>query len=287
MAQTTTHQPALASGEFTIGGDLPIRRLGFGAMRITGPGIWGDPVNRDEALAVLKRAIELGINLIDTADSYGPNTSEQLIAEALYPYPKDLVIATKGGHLRRGPGDWYTDGRPESLRKALDGSLKRLRLERIDLYQFHRPDPPTPFEESVGALADFQKEGKIRHIGLSNVSVKQLESAQKIGSIVSVQNHYHVESRSSEDVLKACEKANIAFIPYAPLATDVTRFGKKLAQVAEKRGATAAQIALAWLLQHSAVMLPIPGTSTLKHLEENTAAAEIKLTEEELASLSQ
>ncbi len=285
MAQSTSHQPALASGEFVIGGDMPVRRMGFGAMRITGPGIWGYPTNRDEAIAVLKLCIELGINLIDTADAYGPDTSEMLIAEALYPYPKDLVIATKGGHMRRGPGNWYTDGRPEHLREALDGSLKRLKLERIDLYQFHRPDPAVPFEESVGAVAEMQKAGKVRHIGLSNVSVAQLESAQKIAPIATVQNHYHVDSRSSEDVLNACEKANIGFMPYAPLAADVSRFGKKMEEVAKKHGATVAQIALAWLLQHSPVNLPIPGTSTLKHLEENTAASEIKLTDEELALL--
>jgi len=259
-------------------GDMPVRRMGFGAMRITGPGIWGEPADRNEALAVLKRCIELGINLIDTADSYGP--SEDLIAEALYPYPTGLVIATKGGHTRSGPDKWATDGRPEYLRKALEGSLKRLKLEQIDLYQFHRPDPPTPFEESVGALADMQKEGKIRHIGLSNVSVAQLESAQKIAPIISVQNYYHVTGRQSEDVLKACEKANIGFIPYAPLAGDVS----KLEKIAKNHNATIFQIGLAWLLQHSPVMLPIPGTGTLKHLEENTAASEIKLTDAEMAS---
>lgn len=282
MVQATSQQPARASGEFILG-DMPVRRMGFGAMRITGPGIWGEPPNRGEAIAVLKRCIELGINLIDTADSYGP--SEDLIAEALYPYPNDLVIATKGGHTRGGPDIWATDGRPEYLRKALEGSLKRLKLERIDLYQFHRPDPPTPFEDSVGALADMQKEGKIRHIGLSNVSVAQLASARKIAPIVSVQNYYHVSGRNSEDVLKACEAASIGFLPYAPLATDVDRISAKLDKIAKNHHATVAQIALAWLLQHSPAMLPIPGTSTLKHLEENTAASEIKLTAEELASL--
>jgi pyridoxine 4-dehydrogenase len=282
MAQPTTHQPALVSGEFSIGGDMPVRRMGFGAMRITGPGIWGDPTNRPEALAVLKRCLDLGINLIDTADAYGP--SEDLIAEALYPYPKDLVIATKGGHMRRGPDQWYVDGRPEHLREAIDGSLKRLKLERIDLYQFHRPDPTVPFEESVGAVADLQKEGKVRHIGLSNVSVAQLRSAQKLAPIATVQNYYHITGRDSEDVLKACEQDSIGFMPYAPLAADVDNFGDKLDQIAKNHNATVAQVALAWLLQHSPVMLPIPGTSTLKHLEENTAASEIKLTDEELAS---
>jgi aryl-alcohol dehydrogenase-like predicted oxidoreductase len=285
MAQSTNWQPALSSGEFTIGSDMPVRRMGFGAMRITGPGIWGEPTNREEALAVLKRAIELGINFIDTADSYGPNTSEQLIAEALYPYPKDLVIATKGGHKRGGPDNWYTDGRPEHLREALDGSLRRLKLERIDLYQFHRPDPAVPFEESVGAVADLQQEGKIRHVGLSNVSVAQLESAQKIVPIVTVQNRYNLTDRTSEDVLKACEKANIGFIPWYPLGAHTARLGDKLDQIAKSHNATTAQIVLAWLLHHSPVMLPIPGTSTLKHLEENTSAAEIKLTDEELAAL--
>ena len=286
MTKFATALPVAASGEFTLGGDMTVRRLGFGAMRITGPGIWGEPVRRDEALAVLRRAVELGTNFIDTADSYGPNTSESLIAEALYPYPKGLVIATKGGHMRGGPDNWYTDGRPEHLREALEGSLKRLKLDQIDLYQFHRPDPKVPFEDSVGAVADLQKAGKIRHVGLSNVNVEQLTSAQKITRIVSVQNSYNQGHRESEAVLEACTEQGIAFIPYFPLARgDFAKTDGKFGQIARHHNATPGQLALAWLLHRSPVMVPIPGTSSLAHLEENIAAAEMTLNIEEFATL--
>lgn len=286
MTNTATERVAEASGTFNLGGDLPVHRLGFGAMRITGKGIWGEPRDHDEAIAVLKRAIELGINLIDTADAYGPEVSERLIAEALYPYPEGLVIATKGGLTRSGPDQWHPNGRPEYLRQALEGSLQRLRLDRIDLYQFHRPDPGVPFEESVGTLADLQKQGKIRHVGLSNVTVDQLHTAQRIVPIVSVQNRYNLTDRESEDVLEACEEQNIGFVPWFPLATgDLAKEGGPLDRIAEAHNATPSQIALAWLLQRSPVMLPIPGTSSVKHLEENTSAARIKLSPEEFEEL--
>jgi aryl-alcohol dehydrogenase-like predicted oxidoreductase len=255
-------------------------------MRITGQGIWGPPRDHDEAIRVLRRAVELGVNLIDTADSYGPNVSEELIAEALYPYPEGLVIATKGGQLRPGPGQWTPNGRPEHLRQALEGSLRRLRVDRIDLYQLHRPDPKVPFEESVGTLADMQKEGKIRHIGLSNVSTEQLARAQRIVSIVSVQNRYNLADRSSEAVLQTCERQQIGFIPWAPLAVDdASKAGRVLQQIAPQHGASPTQMALAWLLHHSPVMLPIPGTSSVDHLENNLAAARIKLSQEEMEQL--
>lgn len=287
MTKFMTRQPVAASGEFTLGDDLTVRRLGFGAMRITGPGIWGQPTNYDEAIAVLRRAVELGTNLIDTADSYGPEVSEELIAEALYPYPKDLVIATKGGHLRGGPNMWSVDGRPESLRKALEGSLKRLKLDRIDVYQFHRPDPKVPFEESVGALAELRTEGKIRHAALSNVDADQLARAQKIVPIVSVQNSYNIGHRASEDLIDICAEQGIGFIPYFPLAMgELSKTGGKLDYIAHQHHATPGQIALAWLLHRSQAMLPIPGTSSLAHLEENIAAAEIKLTNEEFNALN-
>jgi aryl-alcohol dehydrogenase-like predicted oxidoreductase len=268
--------------EFDIAGELPVRRLGFGAMRITGEGVWGDPPDRDAAKALLRRAVELGTTLIDTADSYGPNVSETLIAEALHPYRFGIVIATKGGLLRGGPGNWYPNGRPEHLRSALDGSLKRLKLERIDLYQLHKPDPEVPFEDSVGALAELQKAGKIRHVGLSNVSVQQLTAAQKIVPIVSVQNRYNLTDRSSEDVLEACERANIGFIPWFPLEKGaLAQPGGALEVVASEVGATASQVALAWLLGRSRVMLPIPGTASIAHLEENTRAQGVKLSQEQ------
>jgi pyridoxine 4-dehydrogenase len=286
MTVTTSEQIAAASGTFQLGGGLPVYRLGFGAMRITGNGIWGEPRDRDEAIAVLKRTPELGINLIDTADAYGPEVSEQLIAEALYPYPEGLVIATKGGQTRPGPNRWTPDGRPKHLREALEGSLRRLRLERIDLYQLHRPDPKVPFGESVGTLADMRKEGKIRHVGLSNVSVEQLNAAQKIVPIASVQNRYNLDDRSSEGVLEACETNGIGFIPWAPIDAGSAASDQRLRRVAEAQGATPAQIALAWLLMRSPVMLPIPGTSSRKHLEENTQAVQIELTDEEFASLN-
>lgn len=272
---------AAAAGTFTLGSDLTVNRMGFGAMRLTGKGIWGEPKDESEAKAVLRRAIELSVNFIDTADAYGPDVSERLIGEALYPYPQGVIIATKGGQMRGGPDNWYPNGRPEHLREAIEGSLQRLRLERIDLYQLHRPDPQVPFEDSVGTLADLRKEGKIRHVGLSNVTVDQLNRARAIVPIVSVQNRYNLDDRSSEDVLKACERESIAFIPWAPLGAKTAT----LERVASAHDATVNQIALAWLLQHSPVMLPIPGTSSVAHLEENIAAASIKLSGEEIRSL--
>jgi aryl-alcohol dehydrogenase-like predicted oxidoreductase len=288
--QHTTDRPAEASGTLTIGGDLQVYRLGFGSMRLTGDGIWGPPANKQEAIAVLHRALELGINLIDTADSYGPEVSEELIAEALYPYPKGLVIATKGGLLRTGPGQWPQDGSPQHLREALESSLKRLRLDTIDIYQFHRPDPKVPFEDSVGTIADMQKEGKIRHVGLSNVTVEELATAQKIVPIVTVQNHYNLSQRKSErmneqqseEMIDVCARQSIGFIPWNPLSTgNLTRSGGPLDRIAEQRKAKPSQIALAWLLMRSSTMLPIPGTSSVQHLEENVQGATLKLTQEE------
>jgi len=270
---------------FTLG-DLPVRRLGFGAMRITGPGIWGDPADRDEAIAVLRRAVELGVNLIDTADSYGPGVSEQLIAEALHPYPDDVVIATKGGLLRDGPHRWRPDGRPEHLRTVCDESLQRLRLEQIPLYQFHRPDPRVPFEDSVGALVELQREGKIRHIGLSNVTVAELDRALALTPVVSVQNRYSPVDRRSDDVLARCEDASIGFVPWAPLESGGIGDQGELERVAAAHDATPHQVAIAWLLARSPAMLPIPGTGSIAHLEENMAAASIELSTDELARLS-
>ena len=267
-------------------GDLTVNRLGFGAMRVCGPNIWGPPRDRANALRVLRRAIELGMNFYDTADSYGPDVDEELIAEALHPYPKDLVIATKGGLLRPRPGAWDPDGRPEHLKRALDGSLKRLKLERIDLYQLHAPDQKVPFADSMGALADGQRAGKIRHVGVSNVSVKQLEEARKICPIVSVQNRYNLEDRSSEDVLKACERLGIAFLPWFPLGAGEALKKERTKSIARQHKATAAQVALAWLLAKSPVMLPIPGTADLKHLEDNAAAAGLQLSADDLKTLS-
>jgi pyridoxine 4-dehydrogenase len=294
--QHPTQRPVTESGTFTIGGDLKVYRLGFGAMRLTGPGIWGPPANKQEAIAVLHRALDLAINLIDTADSYGPEVSENLIAEALYPYPKDLVIATKGGLVRPGPSQWVPDGRPEHLREALEGSLRRLRLDHIDLYQFHRPDPKVPFEESVGEFARMRQEGKIRHVGLSNVTIDQLARAQKIVPIVTVQNRYNLANRESEQMTAAeseamvdiCARQGIGFIPWFPLATgELARQGGLLDQIAGRYNAKPSQIALAWLLQRSSTMLPIPGTSSVKHLEENVLGATIKLTQEEFDALNQ
>lgn len=281
-----TERPAAASGTFRIGGDLPVHRLGFGAMRITGPGVWGEPADRDEAIRVLRRAVELGVTLIDTADSYGPFVSEDLIAEALHPYPDDLVIATKGGFTRHGPNIWEPLGRPEYLRQCVEMSLRRLRLERIDLYQLHRIDPKVPLEEQLGVLRDMQSEGKIRHIGLSEVSVAELEEARKIVEIATVQNLYNLTSRQHEPVLEHCERHGIGFIPWFPLATGrLAEAGGTLAQVASRHEATPAQIALAWLLHRSPVMLPIPGTSKVAHLDENLAAATISLTDDKVAQL--
>jgi aryl-alcohol dehydrogenase-like predicted oxidoreductase len=270
-----------------LGGDLTVNRLGFGAMRITGDGIWGDPPDREAAHRVLRRAVELGVNLIDTAESYGPEVSENLIAEALHPYPESLVIATKGGLMRPGPGQWTPDCRPERLREACDGSLRRLRLERIDLYQLHTVDPSVPFEESVGILAELRQEGKVRHVGLSNVDVEQLERAQEIVPIVSVQNRYSLADRHHEDVLDACERTGLAFIPWFPLAVgELAKAGGRLDSVAAAHEATPAQVALAWLLQRSPAMAPIPGTSSIAHLEENMGAAALRLADDELAALA-
>jgi pyridoxine 4-dehydrogenase len=294
--QMRQQRPAEAAGRLTIGGDLEVYRLGFGAMRITGLGIWGPPADKQEALAVLRCALDLGINLIDTADSYGPEVSESLIAEALYPYPPDLVIATKGGLVRPGPGQWVPDGRPEHLRQALEGSLRRLRVEQIDIYQFHRPDPKVLFEESVEALAQMQKEGKIRHVGLSNVTLDELARAQKIVPIVSVQNHYNLASGESERMtaaesevmIDACANQGIAFFPWAPLTAGMlARTGSPLSGIAQRHGVTPGQIALAWLLRRSPTMLPIPGTSSVQHLEENVQGATTHLTDEEISAITQ
>jgi pyridoxine 4-dehydrogenase len=267
-------------------GDHRVRRLGFGAMRITGRGIWGPPEDHDQAIAVLRRAVELGVNLIDTADSYGPEVSENLIAEALHPYPDDLLIATKGGFIRTGPNRWTPDGRPEHLREACEGSLRRLRLDAIELYQLHRPDPKVPYEVSVGALKKLQDEGKIRHIGVSNVAVDQLEVARAIVDVVSVQNRFNLVDRSSEDVLRRSEEYGTVFFPWYPLAAgDLAKSGGPVDQIASQRGATPGQVALAWLRGRSPVLLPIPGTSHVAHLEENLAAASLSLTDAELAQL--
>ena len=267
-------------------GDRRVRRLGFGAMRITGPGILGPPSDHDGALAVLRRALELGVNLIDTADSYGPHVSEELIAEALYPYPQDLLIATKGGLTRTGPGPWPPDGSPEHLREACEGSLRRLRLDTIELYQQHRPDPKVPYERSIVALKELQDEGKIRHIGVSNVSVDQLETAREIVEVVSVQNRFNLSDRHSEDVLERCEERGIAFFPWAPIAMgELAEAGGPLDRIASEHDATPGQVALAWLLARSAAIVPIPGTSSVEHLEENLEAAKVQLTADELAEL--
>ena len=272
------HSLVKSAGEFLIGDDLRITRLGFGAMRITGDGIWGGPSNRAEAVRVLRRAIELGINFIDTADSYGPGVSEEIIAEALYPYPSGLVIATKGGFMRPGPNQWVENGKPQHMRSACEGSLRRLRLDRIDLYQLHRIDPKVPAEEQLGALKDLQAQGKIKHIGLSEVSVRQIQHAQTIVPIVSVQNRYSITDRGSEDVLEYCEEQKMGFIPWFPLAAGrVSGSESPVSRIAAQWRVTPSQVALAWLLARSPVMLPIPGTSRVEHLEENVAAGELKI----------
>jgi pyridoxine 4-dehydrogenase len=287
MFEPNRRPSALAAGTFHVGGDLAVNRLGFGAMRLCGPGVWGKPEDPEAALGVLRRTLELDINLIDTADAYGPEVNERQITEALHPYPEDLVIATKGGLRRPGPRQWEADGRPGHLREACETSLLRLRLERIDLYQLHSPDPGVPFEESVGTLAELREEGKIRHVGLSNVSVEQLEQAQEIVPIAAVQNLYSLADRSSEDVLKACGRDRIGFIPWFPLATgDLARSGGPLDEIAARHDAAPSQVALAWLLARSPVMLPIPGTSSTEHLEENVAASTLKLDEEEVEELA-
>ncbi|HET7435558.1 MAG TPA: aldo/keto reductase [Thermoanaerobaculia bacterium] len=282
-----TEVNAAASGTFRIGGDLPVHRLGFGAMRITGKGIFGPPKDRDESIRVLRRAVELGVNLIDTAESYGPQVSEQLIADALCPYPNDLVIATKGGLDRPGPDQWVPDGRPERLREELDGSLKRLKVDRIDLWQLHRIDSNVPEDEQFGFIAEMQRAGKIRHAGLSEVNVEQIERARKHFPVVSVQNRYNVADREWESVLDYCERENIGFIPWFPLATGKLAEGSgPLARAAKKHGAEPSQIALAWLLGRAKVMLPIPGTSKVKHLEENMAGSSIQLTPDEMEAIA-
>jgi pyridoxine 4-dehydrogenase len=270
--------PAAKAGTFRLGGNLNITRLGFGAMRITGKGVWGEPKDRNAAIQVLRRAVELGINFIDTADSYGPHVSEEIIAEALHPYPEGLVIATKAGFDRPGPDQWVTNGRPEHLREACEGSLRRLRLERIDLFQLHRIDDKFPAEDQLGTLKDLQAQGKIRHIGLSEVSVKQIEHARTIVEVVSVQNRYSVLDRAAEPVVGYCDREGSGFIPWFPLgAGKASEAGTEIERTAAKLKITPSQLALAWLLHHSPVMLPIPGTSNVKHLEENVAAAAIEL----------
>jgi pyridoxine 4-dehydrogenase len=278
FAVQRSQAPAKKSGEFRIGNDLRITRLGFGAMRITGAGVWGEPADRAEAVRVLRRAVELGINFIDTADSYGPGVSEEIIAQALHPYPTGLVIATKGGYVRPGPNQWVENGKPEHLRSACEGSLRRLRLERIDLYQLHRIDPKVPAEDQLGTLKDLQAQGKIKHIGLSEVSIKQIQHARTMVPIVSVQNRYSITDRGSEDVLEYCEQEKLGFIPWFPLAAGrVSASESPIGRIAARWNASPSQVALAWLLARSPVMLPIPGTSKVEHLEENVAAAELKI----------
>jgi aryl-alcohol dehydrogenase-like predicted oxidoreductase len=275
-----------AAGTITIGGDLTVNRLGFGAMRLTGKGIWGPPDDHDEALRVLRRALELGVDFIDTANSYGPHVSEELIAEALYPYPEGLVIATKGGLERTGPDQWLPKGDPDYLKRELEGSLRRLRLDRIDLYQLHRIDPEVPEDEQFGALEEFRRAGLVRHVGLSEASVEEIERAQRVVPIVSVQNRYNVEDRKWEAVLDYCERAKLAFLPWAPLSAGKIGEESALARVASRIKASPLQVAIAWLLARSPVMLPIPGTSRVTHLEENIAAASIRLTDQDLADLA-
>jgi aryl-alcohol dehydrogenase-like predicted oxidoreductase len=284
--RSTTQPLAAQSGTFALGGDLPVRRMGFGAMRITGRGVWGPPADRDEALRVLRRAVALGVTFIDTADSYGPDVSEALIAEALHPYPADLVIATKAGLVRPGPDRWEPNGRPDYLRAQLEGSLRRLKRERVDLWQLHRIDPKVPADEQFGALADAIRDGLVRHVGLSEVSVEQVEAARRVVPIASVQNRYNLAERSAEPVLDHCEREGIGFIPWFPLLTGrLTRPGGAVAGAAERHGATPGQVALAWLLARSPVMLPIPGTSQVAHLEENVAAAALQLDADEVARI--
>ena len=283
---TTQAQPAKASGEFSIGGKLPVTRLGYGSMQLTGPGVWGDPKDPDEAVRVLRRAVDLGVNFLDTADSYGPVVAEELIKRALRPYPADLVIATKAGFTRQGPGIWTPVGRPEYLRQQAEMSLRHLGLEQIPLFQLHRIDPKVPLEDQVGELAKLQKEGKIGFIGLSEVTVDQLRAAQAIAPIATVQNLYNLANRSAEELLDYSAANGIGFIPWFPLATgELAQPGSRLAELAAKRGASPSQLALAWLLHRSPAVLPIPGTSSVSHLEDNVAAAGIALSESEYASL--
>jgi pyridoxine 4-dehydrogenase len=284
-SENTISLPAAASGTVSLGGKLTVNRLGFGAMRITGDGVWGPPQDRAGAIAVLRRAVELGVNFIDTADSYGPNVSEELIAQALSPYPKDLVIATKGGWNRPGPNQWTHDASPTHLREAVEGSLKRLRVERIDVYQLHAPDPVVPLDASIETLANMQSQGKIRFVALSNVTVDHIERARKIVPIVSVQNRYSFADREWDQVVDYCERNDIAFIPWFPLGAG-TVAGKLLERIAKSRRVKPIQVALAWLLKRSPIMLPIPGTSSISHLEENVQAAALRLTEDEYAELT-
>ena len=277
------HPTAAAAGTIDVGGDLTVNRLGFGAMRITGPGIWGEPPSRDQAIATLRRVVELGVNFIDTADSYGPGVSEPLIAEALYPYPDDLVIATKGGLVRPGPNRWEANGRPEHLREACEGSLRRLRLEQIPLYQFHRPDPAVPLAESIGAIAEMKNEGKIRHVGISNVSESQLREAQQIVPIVSIQNRYNASDRRSESLIDLCEQEQLVFLPWAPVQE--ADKNPAVAAAAERHGVTQHQVVLAWLLATSPQILPIPGTGSPRHAEENIAAASVELDQGEVDAI--
>ncbi|MEV0359328.1 aldo/keto reductase [Nocardia sp. NPDC050697] len=287
MSTDVESRPADASGTFALGGDLPVNRLGYGAMQLTGAGVWGDPRDPEEAVRVLRRAVELGVNFIDTADSYGPFVSEQLIRRALHPYADDLVIATKGGLTRSGPGDWRPVGRPEYLRQQTELSLRHLGVDRIDLYQLHRIDPKVPLADQLGELALLREEGKIRHIGVSQVSVAQLKEAREIAPIVSVQNLYNLANRADEEVLEYAEAENIAFIPWFPIATgELAKPGGPLDAISAEHGASPAQLALAWLLRRSPVVLPIPGTSTVAHVEENIAAAGITLSDSEFETLS-
>jgi pyridoxine 4-dehydrogenase len=282
------HEAAGLSGELLIGDDFLVARLGLGTMRLTGKGIWGEPADRSEAIRVVRRAVELGVNFIDTADSYGPNVSEAIIAEALYPYPQGVVVATKGGLERPGPDQWVENGRPEHLKSACEGSLRRLRLDRIDLYQLHRIDAKVPMESQLGALKDLQAEGKIKHIGLSEVSVRQLHDARTLVSIASVQNRYSVTDRGSEDVLEYCEQSDIVFIPWFPLAAgQLTGADSPLRRVAARKNLTPSQVALAWLLARSPVILPIPGTSKVAHVVENVAAVRVGLTEDDVNAVNQ
>ena len=275
---------ATAAGTIDVGGDLTVNRLGFGAMRITGRGIWGEPPDREQAKAVLRRAVELDVNFIDTADSYGPDVSETLIAEALSPYPDDLVIATKGGLERTGPGQWPVNGRPEHLKQACEGSLRRLGLDQIALYQFHRPDPRVPLEESIGALVELKEQGKIRHIGVSNVNEEQLRRAQQLTPVVSIQNRYNVTDRGSESLVDLCEQEELSFLPWAPIQ-DVDNVSA-VADIAERHQATPRQVVLAWMLARSPAVLVIPGTGSPAHLEDNVAAAGLELSEDEVATLT-
>jgi pyridoxine 4-dehydrogenase len=286
-AASAHKKPAERSGTFAIGGNLPVHRLGYGAMQLTGPDVWGEPTDRAQAIAVLRRAVELGINLIDTADSYGPYVSEELIREALHPYPKGLVIATKAGLARPGPSRWVPLGRPEYLRQECEMSLRRLGVERIDLFQLHRIDPKVPADDQFGVLRDLQKEGKVRHVGLSEVNIAEIEAARRVVSIATVQNQYNLAYRSSENVLNYCTRKNIGFIPWFPLATGgLAKPRGALVKIAKRLAATPAQIALAWLLKKSPVILPIPGTSKIKHLEENAAAALLNLDDSTMKELA-